>query len=65
MCIDQEESRAFLCLSANLANSGEDIFSLKLYRVKRGEINLGKNRLDEFNCVEMMIMSNGGSVIEK
>lgn len=39
MFIEQEESWAFLCISANLANSGEDVFSLKLYRVKRDEIN--------------------------
>lgn len=35
MFIDQEESWVFLCISANLAISGEDIFSPKLYIVKR------------------------------
>lgn len=53
--IDQEESWAFLYSSANLANYGEDTFSLKLYRVKGDKMNFLKNNRLKFNCVEMMI----------
>lgn len=40
MFIDQGESWAFLCISANLANSGGDVFSPKPHRVKGDKINL-------------------------
>lgn len=34
MFIDHEDSCPFLCISANLVNSREDIFSPKPFRVK-------------------------------
>ena len=65
MFIDHKDSLAFLCISANLANSREDIFAPNPYRLKRDEIRF-KRKIDyKFNCVEMMIMGAGESVAGK
>lgn len=61
----QEESWVLLCISANLANSGGDIFFSKtLHSEKR--LNIFKNYgLYKFNYVDMMILSEGELVAEK
>lgn len=50
MFIDHEDSWASLCISANPANSREDIFSPKPYRVKRDEIHF-KRKIDYINLI--------------
>lgn len=66
MFTEQEESWAFLCISAKPANSRGDIFSQKLYRGKRDEINFSKVRRPyKFDCVEMVLISDSQSVLEK
>lgn len=66
MPVEREEWwRAALWISANLANSEKDLFSLKLPKVEGGEIPFLKGRKPlKCNRVERVVVSDGTSVVK-